>query len=162
MDESEQILENSAVMLKEKTSEYENIRIQDKDILDDCKKRLQNVEEKLERQKDYDEIKQQLLVIKKIELDDVDGSDSLSIEYLLSQKNKKLQGQLMEVKHLNKQQEDLIGSLKESLSKSESRVKSLTTLVSNLEADVAKLNNVWDSKPQLSPKMVYFYLKTVE
>lgn len=159
MDGSEQALDNSKLLLKEKTVEYESIRAQDKILLTNCKKELEKAERELKRQKDYDEIKQQLSVIKKIELDDTNGSEGLSIEQLLSQKNKKLQGQLMQVKQLKKEQDELISGLKDSLSKSESRVKSLTSLVASLEVDVAKLNNVWDSKPVSSPKMVIYFTK---
>jgi hypothetical protein len=149
-------LDNSKLQLKEQKIEYQQLRDQDKYLLDNSQKELEKVLQELEKQKDYDEIKQQLLVIKKIELDDIDGQESLSIEQLLSQKNKKLQGQLMEVKQANEEKDELLSGLKESLSKSEARVKSLTSLVANLEADVVKLNQVLDSKSSISPKMVLF------
>lgn len=149
-------MDNSKLQLKEQKIEYQQLRDQDKYLLDNSQKELEKVLQELEKQKDYDEIKQQLLVIKKIELDDIDGQESLSIEQLLSQKNKKLQGQLMEVKQANEEKDELLSGLKESLSKSEARVKSLTSLVANLEADVVKLNQVLDSKSSISPKMVLF------
>ena len=141
-------------MLKEKTEEYENLRQKDLSLIKEFEIQLKDVGRELEGKKDYDELKQQLSVIKTIELDNEDGSENLSIEQLLSQKNKKLQGQLMEMKHLREEQDEKIAKLKESLSKSESRVISLTTLVSNLEADVVKLNQVLDSKSPISPKVV--------
>jgi chromosome segregation ATPase len=141
-------------LLKEKTEEYENFRQKDLSLIKEFEIQLKDVGRELEGKKDYDELKQQLSVIKTIELDNEDGSENLSIEQLLSQKNKKLQGQLMEMKHLREEQDEKIAKLKESLSKSESRVISLTTLVANLEADVVKLNQVLDSKSPISPKVV--------
>jgi homeobox protein cut-like len=157
LDESEQALDNSKSQLKEQMNEYQKLIDANNSSLNKTKKELETVSIKLEKQKDYDEVKQQLLIIKKIELDDVNGLESLSIEQLLTQKNKKLQGQLMQVKKLVIEKDELISDLQDSLSQSQSKVDSLTSLVTSLEADVVKLNQVLDSNA-VSPKMVFLLL----
>ena len=154
LEETEQKCENLSRLFKESKKEYENLLEKDQLHLQELEQEFDKLKEKLDIQKDYEEIKDQLSIIKKIEFDQVEKSQNLSIEQLLHGKNKKLQGQLMESKNQSQEKDVLISNLKESLLKSESRVNALSSLVANLEADVLKLNQVLDSKHLASPKMV--------
>ncbi|KAJ3264486.1 hypothetical protein HK104_006464, partial [Borealophlyctis nickersoniae] len=119
------------------------------------------LEAKLVQFDDYDKIKRELDIIKSVEFGGSEGGDGdasasdYPLERLLLDKNKKLQGEVTAAKVKTSETEAELDGTRSQLAEIQRRCDQQQSLITKLEDDLAKLNNMWAnglaSAPTLDP-----------
>ncbi|KAJ3043990.1 hypothetical protein HDV00_003517 [Rhizophlyctis rosea] len=112
------------------------------------------LETKLAEFEDYDKIKEELNVIKSIELDWVPDSDTSdhSLERLMLEKNKRLQADVTSLKVDNLNLTDELETVNRQLNDLRQRNSQQQSLISQLEEDLSKVNNMLESGKEDVPR----------
>ncbi|XP_035690141.1 protein CASP-like isoform X4 [Branchiostoma floridae] len=109
---------------------------------------FRSLEEKLQTQKDYEEIKRELGIMKSTEFgqreesSDNEDPDGKSLEVLLLEKNRSLQSENTTLKMSNSQLTAHFNDLQEQYSEAVSTMQEQKLLITKLEADLASVNTL--------------------
>ena len=108
-------------------------------------KAYQQLEEKLQAQRDYDEIYRELSVMKSIEFsksseDDLVTSQSKSLELLLLEKNKSLQAETTQLKMAHSELTKQYSKLQDNYKEAASTITEQKGMISQLEEDLRSVN----------------------
>jgi len=99
------------------------------------------LEERLQSQEDYEEVKRELRALKSIEFgSSTSVAEGKSLEVLLLEKNKGLQGENTQLKLLNTQLTDQVTKLQQTCQENGSSLQEQKSLISQLEEDLRNVN----------------------
>lgn len=141
------------------TNETQNqIKRLENDVAD-YKEKVSNLKQKLVEYQDYEDIKNELAILRSIEfdteLDNDQGNVSSNIDHGLMARNRKLNNDLVEHRNKNTALEDKVKQLSDHLKKVEFEYSKLKAANEKLEADISTVkggssNDNWDSMSMIS------------